>query len=132
MIFLYFSHSFPVLVFLENFLLLKVEVALLQILYVFVLLPTRALLLLAIALLILMELCLDTTLASIQLSLELLLLLKPLLHLSFFDEHNTSELRAHNGLLLRVATLIVELVDLVLLLLGHLAQASHIIAALSG
>ena len=87
-ILLNFTHRFPILVLLDDFLLLEVMVSLLQVLDVFIFLSARSFLLLAVTLLVLMKLGLYTALASIELSLEFLLFFEPLFHLGFSYKHD--------------------------------------------
>ena len=85
MILLDFAHGFLVLLLLKVLLMLKVFVALLQILDVVVLLPARFVLLLGVATLVLSQLGLNFALSGIELGFQLFLLLLPFLHLDLLD-----------------------------------------------
>ena len=120
MVLLDFAHCLRVLSLLEIFLLLEVLVACLQVPNIIVLLLIRDFKLLRIALFVLCKLSLNPALGRIELALQLLLLLLPLLHLTLFDEHNICQLWVHHWHMFRVVRgIILELVDLVSLFYGH-------------
>ena len=96
MVLLNFAHGFRVLPFLEIFLLLKVLIARLQVSYIIVLLLVGDFKLLSVALFVFCELCLDPAFGRIELTLQLLLLLLPLLHLTLFHEDDIRQLWVHH------------------------------------
>ena len=125
MVLLDFAHGFSVLPLLEIFLLLKVFVARLQVSNIIVLLLIRDFKLLSVALFVLCELGLHPAFGRIELSLQLLLLLLPLLHLTLFDEHDVCQLWVHHWHVIGVVRcVIIELVDLVSLFYGHSTSMS--------
>ena len=120
MVLLDFAHCPRVLLLLEIFLLLEILVACFQVPNIIVLLLIRDFKLLCIALFVLCKLSLNPAFSRIELTLQLLLLLLPLLHLTLFDEHNICQLWVHHWHVFRVVrSIILELIDLVSLFYGH-------------
>lgn len=120
-----FLHCFQVLALLQFLLVFQVVVALLEVGNVVVFLLFRLLFLLLVASLVLGELGLYFALRGVELSLQLLLLFKPLLHLGFLDKDDVGHLGVHDRFVVgAIRLVVVDLVDFGGLLSG---QGPHVL-----